>query len=310
MATETTESNLFASLLDEAAPEGADEDAQDTSEQATGESTEATASDKGEQATGDEDEILDALSKDESEDEDWDGKSPLNEHPRFKKLITQRNEERDARKESEARLSELEKSTELFQEHYSAFENPEQQFRLDTQFIKAMDTLYSKEIEVVQKAAVIVNEFIKTGKVIEGQAVEGKPRMSESKSDAANNNVARELWSDRVDALLEATAIKQEFKTVIRKHAVGAFDGKTLSKAQAKEVIGEYIKENGWSADILTGKQAKPASNGKPAAAKPAKRVETSTKPQTTPSKEEATSPDDLRAQMRANLQDLLTQSS
>lgn len=309
MATETTEGNLFASLLNEAPPEGEETAAQDTSEQATEASTEGTASESNEQQTGDEDEILDALSKEESEEEsEWDGKSPLNEHPRFKKLITQRNEEKVARKEAEARLSELETSTELYTEVYGGFENPEQQFRLDTAFIKAMDTLYTKDVDIVKQAAVIVNEFIKTGKVLDGHAPK-EPRMSKSESSPADNAVARELYNDRVDALLGATAIKPEFATVIRRHALESFDGRNLSKAAIKEVVGEFIKENGWTAEILTGKQAKPASQGKPAAARPARRVESSNKPQAEASKSEVTSPDDLRAQMRANLQDLLTQS-
>lgn len=312
MATETTENNLFASLLNEA-PAKEEQVVQDTAAKATAESTKETASASTEQATDDKDEILDSLTDDSKEEEVWDGKSPLNEHPRFRKLVTQRNEEREARKEVEARLGALESLSEAFSERYESEEDPAAAFRQDVRWLDGLNALYMSAPEEIKAQLEVVNEIVqefnRTGKIPNGSPVK-ESRMSKSESNPQINNIARELWSTRVDALIDSTPIKDELKTVIRKHAMNSFNTDKVSKAHAKEVVSEFIKENGWSREFLLGQQVKSASTGaKPAMAAPAKRVESFSKSQDTTSKEEIKDPNELREKMRNDLASLLTQS-
>jgi len=294
MAQDTKTGNSFASLF--STEEAASQEAEGTTQDETAQATESSEADSAKVETED---ILDLLTKEDSEEEEieWDGKQNLREHPRFKKLVEQRNEAREAKKETEARLTELESANELFTEHYSQFEDPQQQFQLDTQFVKAMDTLYSKNIDVVKQTAEMVHEFIRTGKIIDKK--ETVMPKSETKMNT-DNTVARELWTDRVDTLLDSTPIKPELKTVIRKHAVSEFDGKSLSKTRAKEVISEFIKENEWSASFLTGKTSKAAS--KPSTASSTRRTEAPAKPQETSSKVEEATAEDLKADMNERM--------
>jgi len=291
MATETNGTTL-ASLFQEQV-----EETEGTSKDATEQATERTETTEAEET--EEENILDALTKDEPEEEDSkDGQQSV-PYKRFQKLISQRNELREAKKEAEGKLAELETATELFSEHYGQFEDPEGQFRLDSQFIKAMDTLYSKDNETIKQAAVIVQEFIKTGKIA-GEKESAMPKATRNETDSA---VARELWTDRIDSVLDGSPIKPELKTVIRKHAVREFDGKSLTKTRAKEVITEYIKDNEWSAEFMTGKASKPATTAKPATASSARRTDSPAKPQKETEKDsENLTAADMKAKMNEDL--------
>jgi len=222
-----------------------------TSEDATSEDTSAKTEDK---------DILDLLSEDDEGDEPEEsteeGQETTGAQKRIQQLVTQRNSEKEARQDAEAQLESYSDLGEFLTETYGEQESFEA-LRQDVAFLRAMVSLSNKD-ENVRNTVQMVRDF-RDGKLA---VKEQRGNMTTAHSDnnrGSETAIAKEMWSDRIDAVLSDNRIPSEVRNLVARQAKSDFDPGRISKAHAEEAVVEILKESGW----------KPKAADKTAKAKP-----------------------------------------
>jgi len=247
------ETGNLGSLADLLGSEEAEVDTQ-SSETASEDASKETAT------TETKDDILDLLAKDdeseESEESPEEGKEDKKEsgaQKRIQQLVSQRNDEREARQAAESELESFGLLNDYLTEVYGD-SNSFEALRADVGFLRAMVAL-SNNREDVQQVVTLVKNY-QNGKLPEVSR-EGN-RMSTQSDTKADTTIAKEVWSDRIDAVLAHPGIPSELRTLATRIAHQQFDPSKISKVHAAEVVVEILKESGWTPKRSETSKTKP----------------------------------------------------
>lgn len=263
MSEQSNQGGLADLLSDETAEET---ETQSSTDSSTEEDASSTA-DKSE-------DLLDLLAEeDETEGEEAEeGQEGSRAQKRIQQLVTQRNEERDLRQSAEEQLTQYTDLTNFLDEVYGEGDNLDA-FRTDVGFLKSMLTIANtpgpaqeavrnliKTVQDVRDGKLSVNELKK------GNNMSTQSSDTPSKGDSA---IAREMWADRIDAVLAHPSIPAEVRTLANRLAMQEFDPARVSKTHAQEVVVSILKESGWTPKRSETKSKPPTA--------PAKRATTNT---------------------------------
>lgn len=269
---------------------------------------------------------------DDDADIPWDGQSPLNQHPRFQKIVEQKRAANDRAELLQAQLDDLLASAspdpndgtpEIINELYGDYENPVESLRADADFVRGLVALHDAGDKRVEDFMMnVMDPYLKTGKANvtpDNATTEGKPDMStedtteETPSNVASlaTKLAQREWKAEIGSVLTTTEITPELQGVITTAVLSKVDvNSDVSTKAVQDAALAYIKEQGWSMEFVTGGKAKTKSDaaespptGKPAAAAKAAAKQDEGKEETTA--KDAESPEDFRESLRSQLSSL-----
>ena len=234
-----------------------------------------------------EDGTIDIFGKEDSDtpdtdETDWDGKTPFNEHPAFQKRQEQwrKQTEREAARADRLQdeLDRYKQTADGLQDAYAKYKQPAINLAADLSFVNAI--WEHKDDPTIKEAIEFIVDKTKEPHP-KMKASDNKPEEKPASNPVVDRFVEKAASREVQDALPKMK-IQPQFHTAITKYAVQHLDlTKDVSQEDIIRVVKEAATEFGWTKETLLGtspekKKTSPPSRASrsavPAAAKPSKK--------------------------------------
>ena len=308
------EVDFLSGLLDtpEDESEAPAEDSEEASDDVEAKDDETT--EESDESTEEADTTDSLFDDDDDENDDWDGKSPLSEHPRFKKIVQQKHDAIEAKKEAERLLREQQSVDKLYNDYYAEFkEDASKRFLEDMQFITGAEKLVQADHPVMKQAVDLVQEFVRTGRI--PNVTDQKQNSPRQQSDPRIEKLLRQQLTNDIGNTLKSSRIKPEFHRKIQNDIANSLDASgNHTSDDIVEAIKTWVSQSGLTAKTLasTKEPKQKTSTPTPGKSSAAVKAAPSRKQSTKEGEAENKQPEDLdslREEMRGQFRALFAET-